>query len=163
MDVHPTKNVSIGIDPYPYLYIFILCIVHVVVRFIFIPGRAKHLNEWYVSLVRRTLWKGTWRRVGDDDCTYKHVGGDGNDILMMDLRRPWVARDRCQCRLTQNNAEHMQPMAIFKRPGRGVQSPNRNRIPVVTPVGFALPVTSLKILNPPEQTIMNWRCGWKLE
>ena len=23
MDVHPTKNVSIGIDPYPYIYIYI--------------------------------------------------------------------------------------------------------------------------------------------
>lgn len=151
---------------YIYIYIYIMycargCAIH------FHAGAceafAKHLNEWYVSLVRRTLWKGTWRRVGDDDCTYKHVGGDGNDILMMDPRRPWVARDRCQCRLTQNNAEHMQPMAIFKRPGRGVQSPNSNRIPVVTPVGFTLPVTSLKILTPPEQTIMNWRCGWKLE
>ena len=25
MDVHPTKNVSIGIDPYPYIYIYSVC------------------------------------------------------------------------------------------------------------------------------------------
>ena len=58
MDVHPTKNVSIGIDPYPYDSVYTICILDSVATYSINPERNP--SEVYCSggCVRCPGWPG---------------------------------------------------------------------------------------------------------